>query len=133
MIEQKITDLIASIDANTKALIALAGGKPAVKLSGDTKPGIAKKSGKTEDDLAAELLAKLAAETAAKDAAEDAGPTKEQVAKAIEQCLKAGKKAELIALLKTFKGAANATAVFAQGPEVSAQFIEGAEALCLGE
>ena len=111
MIEQKITDLIASIDANTKVLIALAGAPKAAKEPKKT----------TEPKVEKEV------------APEPTGPTKEQVAKAIENCLKAGKKAELIALLKTFKGAGNATAVFDQGPEVSQQFIDSTADLLIGE
>ena len=110
-IEKKIEDLIASIDANTKALITLVGAPKAAK---ETKKAA---EPKVEKEVAPEPT----------------GPTKEQVAKAIEQCLKAGKKSELIAVLKTFNGAGNATAVFAQGMEASQAFIEAAEALLLGE
>ena len=112
-IEKKIEDLIASIDANTKALIALAGAPKAETPAKEPK--------------------KVAEQPKVEEKPEPTGPTKEQVAKAIEQCLKAGKKAELITLLKTFKGAGNATAVFEQGADVAAAFIEGAEALLLGE
>jgi hypothetical protein len=112
-IEQKITDLIASIDANTKALIALSNA-----------PKAAAKEPKK--------VVEKAAEPVVEKAAEPTGPTKEQVAKAIEQCLKAGKKPELIVLLKSFN-AANATALFAQGPEVSQQFIDAAADLLIAE
>ena len=114
-IEKKIEDLIASIDANTAALVALAG-KPAA-----VAPKAAKEPKKPVEEPKKEV------------APEPTGPTKQQIAKTIEQCLKAGKKAELIAVLKTFNDAGNATAVFAQGPEASQAFIEAAEALLLGE
>jgi hypothetical protein len=124
-IEQKITDLIASLDKNTAALIALAGAPKAPKGSVgiSTTPAV--------DQLKkAEKPAKVVVEPTPEP--EVTGPTKEQVAKAIEQCLKAGKKPELIVLLKSFN-AANATALFAQGPEVSQNFIEAASDLLIAE
>ena len=118
MIESKIDDLIKAINANTAALAALSNDKtaaaPAPKAE---KP--AKKAAVVEQPKVEETT-------------EPTGPSKEQVAKAIEQCLKAGKKDELVALIKGF-GAGNATSLFAKGPEVAAQFIEAAEALLLGE
>jgi hypothetical protein len=135
MIEQKIADLIVSIDKNTAALLALVGKEPKAPPSKKQTPTM-----KSEEDLIAEGLARQRALDAKKDAeeeaaqvAKDAGPTKEQVAKAIEKCLKADKKAELIEALKGFGGATNATAVFAQGPAIAQKFIDSAEDLLIAE
>ena len=117
MIESKIDDLIKAINANTAALAALSGGK-------------AESAPKAEKP--ARKAAPVVEQPKVEETPEPTGPSKEQVAKAIEQCLKAGKKDELVALIKGF-GAGNATSLFAKGPEVAAQFIEAAEALLLGE
>lgn len=123
MIEQKITDLIESIEKNTAALIALVGST----ATGD-KPAANRKAPKTEPQLTKEVV-KRVEET---EAAAVEGPTKEQVAKAIENMLKANKRKEAIATLAKFGDAKSATGIVEQGEKVMAAFLEAAEAVLLG-
>ncbi len=117
MIETKIEDLIASIDKNTAALIALAAGPisnpaPAKQPKQPTKP-------KTEPKP---------------EIKDEPQPTnlEPQVEKAIESMLKANKRKEAIELLASFNGAKSKTGIIEQGAEVMAAFLEGAESVLLG-
>lgn len=116
MIETKIEDLIASIDKNTAALIALAAGPisnpaPAKQPKQPKEP---KADPKPEPEVKAE-------------------PSLEpQVEKAIESMLKANKRKEAITLLASFNGAKSKTGIIEQGAEVMAAFLEGAESVLLG-
>lgn len=115
MIETKIDELIAAIDKNTAALIALAG-KPiatAEKAAKVVKP--VKAEPKPEPEIVKNEP--------------DLAP---QVEKAIESMLKANKRKEAVALLASFNGAKSKTGIIEQGAEVMAAFLEGAESVLLG-
>ncbi len=133
MIEKKIEDLIASIDANTAALVLLVKAPVA---SPDHAKNLAKaekvKAPKPDPEKAA--AARIAATEAAaeKDEDADAAPTKEAVALVIETLLKANLRAQAITLLKKHSpGNVSATGVFEQGAEVSTAFINEASEILL--
>ena len=117
-IEKKIEDLIASIDANTAALVKFAGGgqaadaKPATPAA--TKPAATKPAAKTEEQLSDEAT----------------GATKEAVGKAVEAMLSANKRKEAIALMKEVK--ADPLSVSGIPESAYEAFLEGAEAILLG-
>jgi len=109
-IEKKIEDLIASIDANTQALIALAAAPVAadkpdpVKTPKANKPKVVKEEPKKVE-----------------------APT-ETVGSMIEKMLKANKRKEAIELLKSFS-ATKASDILEENVEA---FIEGAQSILLG-
>jgi hypothetical protein len=127
-IEKKIEDLIASIDANTAALVKFAGGgqaadakpatpaatKPAATKPAATKPAATKPAAKTEEQLSDEAT----------------GATKEAVGKAVEAMLSANKRKEAIALMKEVK--ADPLSVSGIPESAYEAFLEGAEAILLG-
>jgi hypothetical protein len=119
-IEKKIEDLIASIDANTAALITLAGKQPDSPAEPEktVKPVKAVSKVKAQPEPVKEEVQKISLES--------------QVEKAIESMLKANKRKEAIALLASFNGAKSKTSIIEQGEDVMAAFLEGTEAILLG-
>lgn len=107
MIEESIAKLIASIERNTAALIALAD--------------------KPEPKAAPAAKAPPKASKPAPEPAPEAVPTKEEASKAVEALLKANKRAEAIALLGKFK----AKAVSGIAESDYAAFVEAANAVLL--
>jgi hypothetical protein len=106
-IEKKIEDLIASIDANTQALIALAAAPVAADKPESVKtpkPKVVKEEPKKVE-----------------------APT-ETVGSMIEKMLKANKRKEAIELLKSFS-ATKASDILEENVEA---FIEGAQSILLG-
>jgi hypothetical protein len=107
-IEKKIEDLIASIDANTQALIALAAAPVAADkpdpVKTPNKPKVVKEEPKKVE-----------------------APT-ETVGSMIEKMLKANKRKEAIELLKSFS-ATKASDILEENVEA---FIEGAQSILLG-
>lgn len=127
-IDKKVDDLIAALDRNTSALLlnratATATTPAAAPAAKPTKPA---KPAKTEEQLAAETLARVAATEAATEA-EETGATKEQAGEALNELLKANKKAQAIALLKKF-GAASLSGIPA---DKYGEFIEQANDVLL--
>jgi hypothetical protein len=124
-IEKKIEDLIASIDLNTAALIALSNAPIA---TAPTKPVAAPKPAKpvkTEAQAAAEVAARIkATEDAAMASTALSGET---VGSVIESMLKANKRKEAIELLGKF-GAKSASGISADQTEA---FIEAANEILL--
>ena len=136
-IEKQITDLIASLDKNTAALIILANAPIATAKPVAAAPKTVKavKPAKSEEELVQEFVAKEAAKAAAEDAADAAvegTATAEQVEAAIGNMLKANKRKEAINLLASFNGAKTKTGIIEQGADVMTAFVEQAEAILLG-
>jgi chorismate mutase len=137
-IEKKIEDLIASIDKNTAALIALVGTPIATAKPVAAAPKVVKlaKPAKSEEEVVQEFVAKAAAKAAAEDAAEvqavEGTATAARVESVIGDMLKANKRKEAIGLLASFNGAKSKTGIIEQGADVMAAFVEQAEAILLG-
>lgn len=121
-IDKKVDDLIAALDRNTSALLL----NRATATATTPAAAPAAKPAKTEEQLAAETLARVAATEAATEA-EETGATKEQAGEALNELLKANKKAQAIALLKKF-GAASLSGIPA---DKYGEFIEQANDVLL--
>ena len=111
MIEQKIDDLIASIDKNTAALEALR--KDGTEKVKPVKTAVAEKAKPVK--------------TAEPVVEEPTGPTKDEVSKAVENLLKANKRTEAIALMEKF----GAKSVSTVKESDYAAFLEAADEILL--